>query len=139
MQSLNEELETSKEEIESTNEELTTSNQELQARNQQVEELYTYYEAILSTVQEPMLILDKNIRVKSANKSFYKIFRVTEEKYRSSLYKLGNSQWNIPRFRELLEDIFPKISGFTISKWNKHFRYRSQNNAAQCTSNYSAK
>ena len=109
LQSLNEELETSKEEIESTNEELTTSNQELLARNLQVEELYTYYEAILSTVQEPMLILDKDIRIKSANKSFYKIFHVTEdESIGISLYRLGNNQWNIPRLRELLEDIVPK-------------------------------
>jgi len=109
LQSLNEELETSKEEIESTNEELTTSNQELLARNLQVEELFTYYEAILSTVQEPMLILDKDIRIKSANKSFCKIFHVTEdESIGISLYKLGNNQWNIPRLRELLEDIVPK-------------------------------
>jgi len=109
LQSLNEELETSKEEIESTNEELTTSNQELQARIQQIEELYIYYEAILSTVQEPMLILDKDMRIKSANKSFCKIFHVTEEESIGvSLFRLGNNQWNIPRLRELLEDIVPK-------------------------------
>ena len=113
LQSLNEELETSKEEIESTNEELTTTNQELQARIQQVEELYSYYEAILSTIHEPMLILDKNIRVKSTNKSFCKMFRVSEEESKGvSLYKLGDNQWNIPRLIELLEEIVPK---------NKHF------------------
>ncbi len=109
LQSLNEELETSKEEIESTNEELTTTNQELHARIQQVEELYTYYEAILSTVHEPVLILDKNIRIKSANRSFCKTFRVKEaEIIGVSLYKLGSGQWNIPSLRELLEDIVPK-------------------------------
>ena len=108
LQSLNEELETSKEEIESTNEELTTSNQELHARIQQVEELYTYYEAIFSTVHEPVLILDKNIRIKSANKSFCKIFHAPEDECIGvSLYKLGNGQWNIPRLRELLEDVLP--------------------------------
>lgn len=109
LQSLNEELETSKEEIESTNEELTTSNHELQARIQQVEELYTYYEAILSTVQEPMLILDKDMRIKSANKSFCKMFKVTEdESIGKSLFRLNSHQWNIPRLRELLEDIVAK-------------------------------
>lgn len=109
LQSLNEELETSKEEIESTNEELTTSNQELHARIQQIEELYTYYEGIIATVHEPVLILDRNIRVKSANKSFCKMFHVLEDDIMGiSLYKLGNSQWNIPRLRELLEDIVPK-------------------------------
>jgi two-component system CheB/CheR fusion protein len=74
LQSLNEELETSKEEIESTNEELTTSNQELQARNQQIEELYSYSEAIISTIHEPMLILDKDMKIRSANKSFAQPF-----------------------------------------------------------------
>jgi two-component system CheB/CheR fusion protein len=113
LQSLNEELETSKEEIESTNEELVTTNQELTTRIQQVEELYTYYEGILSTIHEPMLILDKNMRVKSANASFCKMFKVSEdESVGITLYKLGDNQWNIPRLRELLEDIVPK---------NKHF------------------
>ena len=109
LQSLNEELETSKEEIESTNEELTTSNQELHARIQQIEELYTYFEGIIATVHEPVLILDKNFRIKSANKSFCKMFHVVEDDITGvSLYKLGNNQWNIPRLRELLEDIVPK-------------------------------
>ncbi|MCF8448342.1 MAG: response regulator [Taibaiella sp.] len=109
LQSLNEELETSKEEIESTNEELITSNQELLARNQQVEHLYTYYEAILSTIHEPMLIIDKDIRIVSANKSFYKTFHVSEENSIGvSLYKLGDNQWNIPGLRDLIEDIVPK-------------------------------
>ena len=113
LQSLNEELETSKEEIESTNEELTTSNHELQARIQQVEELNNYNEAILSTVHEPVLILDKNIKIKSANKSFYKTFHVTEEEsIGKSLYKLGNNQWNIQGLRELLEEIVPKNNSF---------------------------
>jgi two-component system CheB/CheR fusion protein len=113
LQSLNEELETSKEEIESTNEELTTSNQELHVRIQQVEELNNYNEAILSTVHEPVLILDKDIKIKSANKSFYKTFQVNEaESIGKSLYKLGNNQWNIPGLRELLEDIVPKNNSF---------------------------
>lgn len=104
LQSLNEELETSKEEIEATNEELTTSNLELHARILQVEELYNYYETILATIHEPMLILDKNIRIKSANKAFCKYFQVTEEECIGvSLYKLGNNQWNIPQLHSMLE------------------------------------
>jgi len=113
LQSLNEELETSKEEIESTNEELTTSIQELHARIQQVEELNNYNEALLSTMHEPVLILDKNIKIKSANTSFYKTFQVTEaDSIGKSLYKLDNNQWNIPGLRELLEEIVPKNNSF---------------------------
>lgn len=113
LQSLNEELETSKEEIESTNEELTTTNQELQVRIQQVEELYAYYEGILSTIYEPMLILDKNMRIQSVNSSFCELFEVNEpECIGTSLYKLGDNQWNIPHLRELLEDVVPKDHRF---------------------------
>jgi two-component system CheB/CheR fusion protein len=113
LQSLNEELETSKEEIESTNEELTTSIQELHTRIQQVEELNNFNETLLSTVHEPVLILDKDIKIKSANKSFYNTFKVTEaESIGKSLFKLGNSQWNIPKLRELLEEIVPKNNSF---------------------------
>ncbi|WP_310559833.1 CheR family methyltransferase [Flavobacterium sp.] len=113
LQSLNEELETSKEEIESTNEELTTSIQELHARIQQVEELNNFNEALLSAVHEPVLILDKDIKIKSANKSFYKTFQVSEaECVGKSLFKLGNSQWNIQELRELLEEIVPKKNSF---------------------------
>ncbi|TRX39721.1 CheR family methyltransferase [Flavobacterium restrictum] len=109
LQSLNEELETSKEEIESTNEELTTSNQELHSRNQQIEELYSYSEAIMATIHEPMLVLDKDMKIRSANKSFCNMFQVNEEESIGiSLYKLNNNQWNFQGLRELLEDIVPK-------------------------------
>ncbi len=113
LQSLNEELETSKEEIESTNEELITSNQELHARIHQVEDLHNYTEAILDTIHEPMLVLDKHIRIKSANKSFCRTFKVIEDDVIGvPLYKLGGHEWNIPRLRELLEEIVPKNNRF---------------------------
>lgn len=113
LQTVNEELETSKEEIESANEELTITNQELQTRNDLLSESYEYSEAIVSTMHEPMLVLDKGLRVKSANKAFYDKFNVSEEQTKGILlYDLGNKQWNIPALRELLEDIIPKNAKF---------------------------
>ncbi|MES2138529.1 MAG: CheR family methyltransferase [Bacteroidota bacterium] len=112
-QSVNEELETSKEEIESTNEELITTNQELQMRNELLTESYNYSEAILVTIHEPMIILDKNVRVKSANKSFYDKFHLKEDTTEGvPLYELGNRQLNIPRLRKLIEDVYSKGKGF---------------------------
>ncbi|MBK9248962.1 MAG: response regulator [Ignavibacteria bacterium] len=111
LQTVNEELETSKEEIESANEELTTTNQELQTRNDLLNEAYDYSEAVFATIHEPMIVLDKNLRVKSANKTFYTIFNVHEDETEGMLlFDLGNKQWNIPRLRELLEDILPRNS-----------------------------
>ncbi|QDH81160.1 PAS domain S-box protein [Echinicola soli] len=109
LQTVNEELETSKEEIESTNEELTTTNQELQTRIDLLNESYEYSEAIVSTMHDPMLVLGKDFRVKSANKKFYKTFGFNEEQTEGvPLFDLGNKQWDIPALRELLEDIIPK-------------------------------
>jgi two-component system, chemotaxis family, CheB/CheR fusion protein len=60
-------------------------------------------------MHEPMLVLGKDLRVKSANKAFYQKFGVTEEQTEGVLlYDLGNKQWNIPALRELLETIIPK-------------------------------
>jgi len=106
-------LETSKEEIESANEKLTTTNQELQTRNDLLNEAYDYSEAVFATIHEPMIVLDKNLRVKSANKTFYETFDAKQEETEGMrLYELGNKQWNIPRLKKLLENILPKNSHF---------------------------
>ena len=105
LQSLNEELETSKEEIQSTNEELTTLNQELFDRNSQLNEARLYSESIVATIREPLIILDKDMKVKTANRAYYMKFRTseeeTEEKY---FYHLRNGQWDIPSLRSALEN-----------------------------------
>jgi two-component system, chemotaxis family, CheB/CheR fusion protein len=111
LQSINEELETSKEELESSNEELITVNQELQMRNEQLTEMQEYSEAVFTTIRESLLILDKNLRIKNVNSTFYRTFHVTEEEIEGkSLYDIGNKQWNIPRLKELLEEIIPRNS-----------------------------
>ena len=113
LQSVNEELETSKEEIESTNEELTTTNQELQTRNELLNESYQYSDAILANIHEPLLVLDKDFRIVSASKSFYKKFTLKPEETEGMLlYNIGDKEWDIPALRQLLEDIVPKNAEF---------------------------
>ncbi len=129
LQSLNEELETSKEELESTNEELVSVNHEQVSLNQRLRVSRDFAEDVLATIQEPLLVLDKNFMVKSANKSFYKKFRVKEgETEDKSVFELGNHQWEIPGLRELLETILPKKSsfeGFEISHDFPHLGHRT--------------
>ncbi len=106
LQSINEELETSKEEIESTNEELLTINQELQVRNDQLSEANEFSDIIFATIREATLVLDEDLRIKSANKTFYKLFKVDEEHTEGRLiYEIGNRQWDIPKLRLLLADV----------------------------------
>ncbi|HYC84767.1 MAG TPA: CheR family methyltransferase [Chryseosolibacter sp.] len=105
LRTVNEELETSKEEIQATNEELISSNRELQKRNEEIEALNNYSNLILATIPDPMLILDRNMHVKSANDQFLKTFRLKEEDVTGiSVFKLDKSSWNIPELKSLLND-----------------------------------
>ena len=71
------------------------------------------FNSILSTVREPLVVLDANLKVVDANPSFYKTFCVTPQETEGTLiYDLGNGQWNIPRLRELLEQALPENSAY---------------------------
>ncbi|HZI12869.1 MAG TPA: chemotaxis protein CheB [Myxococcus sp.] len=68
-------------------------------------------QAILDTLREPFLLLDASLRVLSASPAFYKAFQVTRAQTEGRrVYELGNGQWDIPRLRELLEEILPRDS-----------------------------
>ena len=70
-------------------------------------------DAIVDTVREPMLVLSADLRVRRANRSFYRTFRVTREETVGRLvYDLGNQQWDIPWLRKLLEEVLPKDTAF---------------------------
>jgi two-component system CheB/CheR fusion protein len=72
-----------------------------------------FAEAIVETVREPLVILNQNLQVIKANKTFYETFRaVREETENRLIYDLGNGQWNIPKLRELLENILPAHATF---------------------------
>ena len=72
----------------------------------EVQEAAAYAQAIIDTVREPLVVLDKHLKVLSASRSFYDTFKVTPgETVGKYIYDLGNGQWNIPRLRKLLRDI----------------------------------
>jgi two-component system CheB/CheR fusion protein len=103
LQSLNEESETSKEELQSTNEELVTVNQELYDRNELLNLSRRFADATISTLHEPLVVLDKNFHIKSANHSFYKTFHLTEEQTLGKvLFELQDNGWDIPGLRKEL-------------------------------------
>lgn len=103
LQTLNEELEASKEELQSTNEELVSLNRELNDRNGQLDQARMYSETIVSTIHEPLLVLDHDFRIISANKSFLKTFLIAEEETIGKIiFDLQNNRWNIPGLRSQL-------------------------------------
>ncbi len=72
-----------------------------------------YAEMIVNTIRESLLVLDLELRVKSASRSFYDTFKVRREETEGKpIYELGNGQWDIPQLRELLEEILPKSESF---------------------------
>ena len=79
---------------------------ERRRQEQQVQDTLAYADNIIATLREPFLVLDKNLRVKTANRSFYQDFHVTlEETQGRYIFDLGDGQWNIPRLRLLLEEV----------------------------------
>jgi diguanylate cyclase (GGDEF)-like protein/PAS domain S-box-containing protein len=67
-----------------------------------------YSDAIIATVREPFVVLDKEFKIITANRSFYRTFQVNpEETEKKLIYDLGNRQWDIPMLRKMLENILP--------------------------------
>ena len=77
-------------------------------------------ESIVATVREPLVVLDGDMKVVSASRSFYRYFRTApDDTVGRSIYDLGDGQWNIPALRELLETILPRdqsFEGFVIER-----------------------
>ena len=66
-------------------------------------------QSIVDTVREPVIVLDKGLRVIAASRSFYSAFGVSPEETQGRLlYALGDGQWDIPKLRLLLEKIIPE-------------------------------
>jgi diguanylate cyclase (GGDEF)-like protein/PAS domain S-box-containing protein len=79
----------------------------------EIQDAREYAENIVETVREPMVVLDSNLRILTANDSFYGTFQVTSEATIGNfIYDLGNRQWDIPKLRVLFEDILPHDTVF---------------------------
>lgn len=73
----------------------------------------SFAENIIATTIEPLVVMDADLRVISANQSFYRTFHVAPKETEGQLiYDLGDRQWDIPELRRLLEDILKKNTEF---------------------------
>ena len=105
LQSLNEELETAKEELQSTNEELITVNDELQAKNAALAQARDFAMSIVETVRQPLLVLDMELRIRMANRAFYRtVSSVARWKPKAGRFiRSRDGPWDIPGLRAELE------------------------------------
>ncbi len=90
-----------------------TLKKELQNSNQTLAKMNELTSAIVDTTRYPLLVLDAELRVESANQAFYTAFRVPPaDTIGRRVYQLGNNQWDIPELRRRLEEILPTNSVF---------------------------
>ncbi len=92
---------------------LKTAYEEINKLNQEIQLAREYADNIIDTVGDSLLILDKDLKVLSANRSFYKTFNTISENIEGKfIYELDNKKWDKPQLRELLEQIIPRRNHF---------------------------
>ncbi len=82
--------------------------QDIDAIKRNFDQMHRHADALIENAREAILVLDGKLQVISANLTFYRNFEVSrEETLGRAIYDLGDGQWNIPKLRELLENILP--------------------------------
>ena len=76
-------------------------------RHEQVLAVAANYAAnIIATLRESFVVLDKQLRVMTVNRTFCETFHAMKDETEGHfLYELGNGQWNIPSLRKVLEKV----------------------------------
>ncbi len=78
--------------------------------------------AIVNTIHEPFLVLDSDLRIIVASRSFYTKFQVTKAEIQGELfYEIGDGQYNIPALRHFLSNIIPEHSALKEYKLQHDF------------------
>ncbi len=92
--------------------------QDIDAIKRNFDRLHEHADALIENARESILVLDGKLQVITANLAFYRQFEVSrEETQNRAIYDLGDGQWNIPKLRELLENILPnngRVEGFEV-------------------------
>ena len=66
-------------------------------------------QAIVDTIRDPLLVLDQDLRVVTANRTFHQTFRMSCQDIQGRpVYGLGDGQWDIPELRLILEEAAPQ-------------------------------
>jgi two-component sensor histidine kinase len=85
-----------------------------------VDDARAFAQAIVDTIREPLLVLDADLRVIVASRSFYSAFKVgAQETQGRLLHELGGGEWDIPILRALLERVAPEdsvIEGYEVDR-----------------------
>jgi PAS domain-containing protein len=106
MEELQARLDAAEQHLHEANEALQVEIAERKRAQKTFEKARKFTESIVETIREPLIVLNHDLKVISANRSFYETFQVTPEETEEILiFDIGNHQWDIPALRELLEEI----------------------------------
>jgi two-component system CheB/CheR fusion protein len=91
-------------------------------KKKEKEKVIGYYSKIIDTLTDSIILLDSDFSVIFVNQTFYNIFKFkSKETIGKKIYDLGNKQWDLPEFRELLGKILPKQTLITDYKVKHDF------------------
>ncbi len=89
---------------------------------------------ILGGILDPLLTLDSNLRISTANPAFYKTFDLTpEQTLGKSIYQVGHGMWDIDKLHDLLHEVCEARS--RLYRFRSHSRLqidRPPHHAPQC-------
>ncbi|MES1167145.1 MAG: PAS domain-containing protein, partial [Pseudomonadota bacterium] len=90
---------------------------------QDVTQARDFAESVISTVCDPLLILDGELRVRKVNEAFLSMFKMAEADVMSHrLFELDQRRWESPRLRSLLQEILPRHTSFADFEVTHNFR-----------------
>lgn len=69
-------------------------------------------ESIVETVPDPLLVLNAELRIETANRAFYETFQ-SEPAEGKRLSELQDGCWNVPGLHERLKEVIPQTGGFS--------------------------
>ena len=109
MEKLRTRLDATERRLQEANEILQAQIAERKRAEETFEKAQKYTESIVETIREPLIVLTPDLRVITANRSFYETFHVTPKETEGRfVYSIGDRAWDIPALRELLEEIIPQ-------------------------------
>ena len=90
------------------------NSEKLKKANTDLGDAKLYAESIVGAVRHPLIILDEDLRVVSANDAFYRFYSVSKEAtVDRHVYEVGDRQWDTNGLLTLLKEVLPNNKEFT--------------------------
>ncbi|AFZ14992.1 signal transduction histidine kinase with CheB and CheR activity [Crinalium epipsammum PCC 9333] len=96
---------------------------------EQLKAARNYSEGIVNTVRQPLLVINANLRIITANIAFYKTFEVTPNQVEQELFtEIQKGVWNLPELQRELSKVISENQGlidFEISHEFEKLRFKT--------------